>query len=102
MVIENFAGYRGLGWHLCSLRFCITSAQDLLTFMVSGEKSGVILIGLPLYLLDLFPLLLLIFFLCLICLMFCLLCDGRNFFSGLIYLEFCRLLVCSWASLSLG
>ena len=25
------------------------SAQDLLAFMVSGEKSGVILIGLPLY-----------------------------------------------------
>ena len=27
----------------------MTSAQDLLTFIVSGEKSGVILIGLPLY-----------------------------------------------------
>jgi len=26
----------------------------------------------------------------------------RSFFSGPIYLEFCRLLVCSWASLSLG
>ena len=25
------------------------SSQDLLAFMVSGEKSGVILIGLPLY-----------------------------------------------------
>ena len=25
------------------------SAQDLVAFMVSGEKSGVILIGLPLY-----------------------------------------------------
>jgi hypothetical protein len=25
------------------------SAQDLLAFIVSGEKSGVILIGLPLY-----------------------------------------------------
>ena len=49
MVIESFAGYSSLGWHLCSLRVCMTSAQDLLTFIVSGEKSGVILIGLPLY-----------------------------------------------------
>jgi len=27
----------------------MTSAQDLLAFIVFGEKSGVILIGLPLY-----------------------------------------------------
>jgi hypothetical protein len=27
----------------------MTSAQDLLSFIVSGEESGVILIGLPLY-----------------------------------------------------
>jgi hypothetical protein len=27
----------------------MTSAQDVLVFIVSGEKSGVILIGLPLY-----------------------------------------------------
>jgi hypothetical protein len=27
----------------------MTSAQDLLAFIVSGEKSGAILIGLPLY-----------------------------------------------------
>ena len=49
MVIESFSGYRSLGWHLCSLRVCITSVQDLLAFKVSGEKCGVILIGLPLY-----------------------------------------------------
>ena len=49
MMIESFAGYSSLGWHLCSLRVCMTSAQDLLAFIVSGEKSGVILIGLPLY-----------------------------------------------------
>jgi hypothetical protein len=48
-VIESFAGYYSLGWHLCSLRVCIISVQDLLDFRVSGEKSGVILIGLPLY-----------------------------------------------------
>jgi hypothetical protein len=49
MVIENFPGYSILGWHLYSLRVCITSVQDLLAFIVSDEKSGVILIGLPIY-----------------------------------------------------
>ena len=49
MVIESFAGYSSLSWHLCSLSVCITSVQDLLAFILSGEKSGVILIGLPLY-----------------------------------------------------
>ena len=49
MVIESFVGYSSQGWHLCSLRVCITFVQDLLAFIVSGEKSGVILIGLPLY-----------------------------------------------------
>ena len=48
MIIESLAGYSSLGWHLCSLRVCITSVQDL-AFIVSGEKSGVILIDLPLY-----------------------------------------------------
>ena len=49
MIIESFAGYSSPGWHLYSLRVCMTSAQDLLDFIVSGEKSDVILIGLPLY-----------------------------------------------------
>ena len=49
MVIESFDGYSSLGWHLCSLRVCITSDQDILAFIVSGEESGVILICLPLY-----------------------------------------------------
>ena len=49
MVIESLAGYNSLGWHLCSLRVFMTSAQDFLAFIVSGEKSDVILIGLPLY-----------------------------------------------------
>ena len=63
MVIVSFAGYSSLGWHLgielpVSVvglaaefvpRVCMTSAQDLLGFIVFGEKSGVILIGLPLY-----------------------------------------------------
>ena len=46
---ESLAGYSSLGWHMCSLSVCITSVQDLLAFIVSGEKSGVSLIGLPLY-----------------------------------------------------
>ena len=58
MVIERFSS---LGWHLCSLRVCMTSTQDLLAFIVSGEKSGVILIGLPVFVTYAFPLLLLTF-----------------------------------------
>ena len=49
MVIESLAEYSSLGWHLCSLSVFITSVQDLLAFIVSGEKSVVILIGLLLY-----------------------------------------------------
>ena len=49
MVIESFAGYSSLGWNLCSLRVCMISAQDHLAFIASGEKSGVFLIGLALY-----------------------------------------------------
>ena len=49
MVIESFAGYSSLAWHLYSLRVCVRSVQDLLAFLDSREKSGVILIGLPLY-----------------------------------------------------
>lgn len=48
MLIENFAGYSSKDWHLCSFKVCMTPAQDLLAFRVSFEKSGVILIGLPL------------------------------------------------------
>ena len=49
MVIESWAGYSYVGWHFCSLNVCVTSVLDLLAFIVSGEKSGVILLGLPLY-----------------------------------------------------
>uniref|UniRef100_A0A0V1KHG0 Uncharacterized protein n=1 Tax=Trichinella nativa TaxID=6335 RepID=A0A0V1KHG0_9BILA len=38
MLIESFVGV------------CMTSDQALLAFIVSFEKSGVVLIGLPLYL----------------------------------------------------
>ena len=49
VVIGSFAGYNSLGWHLCVLIVCMRSALDLLAFMVSGEKSRITLIGLPLY-----------------------------------------------------
>ena len=49
MVIESFDGYSSLGLHLYSLRVCITSVEDHVDFIVSDEKSGVILIGLPFY-----------------------------------------------------
>ena len=62
IVIEIFTRYSSLGWHLCSLRVCMRSAQVLLAFMVSGEKSGVILIALLYMLHGLLLLLPLIFF----------------------------------------
>ena len=96
-VIDSFAGYSSLGWHLCSLRVYITSVQNLLAFIVSGEKSGVFLTGLPFYDIWLFSLTA-FNILSLVHLLFWLLCVGRNFFSGPVYLEFCRLLVCSCAS----
>ena len=49
IVIESLAGYSSLGCYLCSLTVWITSVQDLLAFIVSDENSGVILIGLSLY-----------------------------------------------------
>ena len=49
MVTENFSGYSSLGWHPWSLNVCITLDQDLLAFIASIEKSGVILTGMSLY-----------------------------------------------------
>ena len=49
MVTESFYGYSALDWHFCSLKVYRTSPWDFLAFIVSGDKSGVILIGLPLY-----------------------------------------------------
>ena len=49
MAIESFAGYSSLGLYFHSLRVCMTSAQDLLACIVSGEKLGVTLIALALY-----------------------------------------------------
>ena len=61
MVFSFFPGFPGcfglgvllliVAWAgICDLlEFCMISEQALLAFSVSGEKSGVILIGLPLY-----------------------------------------------------
>ena len=49
IVNDSLAGYSSsLGLHPWSLSFCSTSIQDLLSFMVSMEKSGISLIVLPL------------------------------------------------------
>jgi hypothetical protein len=61
MVIESFAGYSSLSLHFCSLRVCMTSAQDLQDFLVSAEKSSVIMMCLYM-LLEHFPLLFLFSF----------------------------------------
>jgi hypothetical protein len=34
VVVKSFAWYSSVGWHLCSLRVCLTSVQDLLAFIV--------------------------------------------------------------------
>ena len=77
-------------------------AKDHLAFMVSGKKSGVILIGLPVYAAWLFSLsafnILSLFSIFGVLI----LCDRRYFCSGTVCVDFCRLLVCSWTSLSLG
>jgi hypothetical protein len=48
IVIEGFAGYTSLDWHIFSLGVYIIFVQDILDFSFSLKKSGAILIGLPL------------------------------------------------------
>ena len=48
IVNDSLTEYSSLGLHPWSFSFCSTSIQDLLAFMISIEKSGVSLIGLPL------------------------------------------------------
>jgi hypothetical protein len=43
IAIERFSGYSSLGCYAWSFRVIMTSAQDCLAFIVSGQKSGVIL-----------------------------------------------------------
>ena len=48
MVMEHFAGYSSVDWHLCFFRVFKISVQALLAFRsFFVKKSGVILIGLP-------------------------------------------------------
>ena len=49
MMIECFTGWHSLGLHLCSFRVHMTSVLDLLGFRVSVKTSGLILLGLHLY-----------------------------------------------------
>ena len=49
MLNESFAGFSSLCRHLCSLRVCMISEKILLAFIISLEKSDVVLIGLLLY-----------------------------------------------------
>ena len=49
MVFESFVGYNSLGRYFCALRDYITCVWNRLAFIVSGKKSGIILIDLPLY-----------------------------------------------------
>ena len=54
MVIEFFGRYSNMDWDFCSLRVSMMSIQDLQAFLVSVEKSGVVLFGVPLYITCLF------------------------------------------------
>jgi hypothetical protein len=56
MLIDSFAGYSSLGWHLCFLRVCMTSNHALPAFIFSVGKSSVVWIGLSLYVTWPFPL----------------------------------------------
>lgn len=46
MLIESFAGYSNLGWHLWCLRDYGTSAKVILAYKISIKKSDAVLIGL--------------------------------------------------------
>ena len=92
MVIGSFAGYSSLFWHPWSLNICKTSVQALLDFRISVEKSGVILIGLPLSVT--WPFYLAMFnSLSLFCMVSVLIMWYRNFLSGSNYLVFYNFLV---------
>ena len=95
IVIESFAEYSSLGWQFCSLLVCMTSVIQIF-WLLEFLLSGVILIGLPLYVSWHFSFL--IFFLCSVHLVFWVLCDRRNLFYFLVQ----SILVSIRASLSLG
>lgn len=49
MVIEGFAGYSNLGWHLCSVSVYIMCIRYLLALRITIDNLGVILMCLPSY-----------------------------------------------------
>ena len=78
-----------------SLNVCIILDHDLLAFIVSNEKSDVILIGLPLYVTWPFSFAALNI-LSLLCMFSVLIIMWReDFFLDPVYLVFCKLLVSS-------
>jgi hypothetical protein len=93
MVIAHFAEYSSLRQDLWSFRLCKTSSKTLLAFSISDEKSGIILICLPLLVTWLFPCAFNFCCCCSVYLVLGLLCGGRISFSGPLYLVFCKLLL---------
>ena len=95
ILIESFAWYSSLCWHLCCFRVSKISVQALLAFRISAKKLDIILIGWPLYVTWPFPLKILIFFIFFsVDFVFWLLCHRKIFFSGPFWLVFYKLLVC--------
>ena len=95
ILIESFAWYSSLCWHLCCFRVSKISVQALLAFRISAKKLDIILIGWPLYVTWPFPLKILIFFIFFsVDFVFWLLCHRKIFFSGPFWLVFYKLLIC--------
>jgi hypothetical protein len=92
MVINSFAGYNSLAWHFHSQRLydiCPRSPGFMVSwyaFICSLTFSLTAFNILSLF--CAFDVLIIV--------------SQGEFFSDLVYLEFCRLLVCSWASFTLG
>ena len=94
-VVDSFAGYSSLGWHPWYLNIFIMFDHDLLAFIVSTEKSGVILFSLPLHVTWPFSFVALNF-ISLFCIFNVLFIMWRgDFFFDPVYLVFCKLLVAS-------
>ena len=101
MVIETFAGYSNLGWHLWYLWVWMRSSQELWAFIDSCVNAEVMLISLTLYVTWSFSVTALN--ISLITAFDILIIFARNTFCAVpVCLKFCRLLVYSLASLSLG
>ena len=80
---EIFAGYSNLGYRLFSFLTLSMTCHSLLACRVSIERLAVILMGIPLCVIVVFPLLLLICALCVGSLLISLICVLRCFALGL-------------------